>query len=183
MARFVHYPVWWCHIFTLYVRYMCVSPNSHVMWKSVILSSCWVFSSSVFVVGCLWLTAPVYTTHTSRVQLLTRFLHFSTRRWRMESADTCSCSLCNKFYTYLYHHTVLSDSTHSSVRQHIQFCQTVHKVLSDSTHSSVRQYTQFCQTVHTLQYSLIINTTGMKKLMIIHLLFKSNHKWLVGRVA
>ena len=24
----------------------------------------------------------------------------------MKSAETCSCSLCNKFYTYLYHHTV-----------------------------------------------------------------------------
>jgi len=55
MPQFVHYPVWWCHIFTLYVRCMCVSSNSHFMWKSVLLSSCWVFSSFVFVVGCLWL--------------------------------------------------------------------------------------------------------------------------------
>jgi len=27
----------------------------------------------------------------------------------MKSAETCSCSLCNKFYTYLYHHIVLLD--------------------------------------------------------------------------
>jgi len=25
----------------------------------------------------------------------------------MKSAETCSCSLCNKFYTYLYHHIVV----------------------------------------------------------------------------
>jgi len=27
----------------------------------------------------------------------------------MKSAETCSCSLCNKLYTYLYHHTVVLD--------------------------------------------------------------------------
>jgi len=27
----------------------------------------------------------------------------------MKSAETCSCSLCNKFYTYLYHHIVVLD--------------------------------------------------------------------------
>ena len=25
----------------------------------------------------------------------------------MERAETCSCSLCNKLYTYLYHHIVV----------------------------------------------------------------------------
>jgi len=27
----------------------------------------------------------------------------------MKSAGTCSCSLCNKFYTYLYRHIVVLD--------------------------------------------------------------------------
>ena len=27
----------------------------------------------------------------------------------MKRAETCSCSLCNKFYTYLYHHIVVLD--------------------------------------------------------------------------
>jgi len=27
----------------------------------------------------------------------------------MKSAETCSCSLCNKLYTYLYHHIVVLD--------------------------------------------------------------------------
>ena len=26
-----------------------------------------------------------------------------------KSAETCSCSLCSKFYTYLYHHIVVLD--------------------------------------------------------------------------
>jgi len=31
-------------------------------------------------------------------------------------AETCSCSLCNKFYTYLYHHIVVLDKyIHSSL--------------------------------------------------------------------
>jgi len=27
----------------------------------------------------------------------------------MERAETCSCSLCNKLYTYLYHHIFVLD--------------------------------------------------------------------------
>jgi len=27
----------------------------------------------------------------------------------MSSFETCSCSLCNKFYTYIYHHIVVLD--------------------------------------------------------------------------
>jgi len=27
----------------------------------------------------------------------------------MKSAETCSCSLCNKLYTYLYHYIVVLD--------------------------------------------------------------------------
>jgi len=27
----------------------------------------------------------------------------------MKRAETCSCSLCNKLYTYLYHHIVVLD--------------------------------------------------------------------------
>ena len=27
----------------------------------------------------------------------------------MKRAETCSCSVCNKLYTYLYHHTVVLD--------------------------------------------------------------------------
>ena len=37
------------------------------------------------------------------------FLHLSTWRWPMPSAETCSCSLCNKFYTYLCYHIVVLD--------------------------------------------------------------------------
>jgi len=34
----------------------------------------------------------------------------------MKRAETCGCSLCNKFYTCLYHHIVVSDKyTHSSL--------------------------------------------------------------------
>jgi len=34
----------------------------------------------------------------------------------MKSAETCSCSLCNKLYTYLYHHiVVLEKYIHSSL--------------------------------------------------------------------
>jgi len=34
----------------------------------------------------------------------------------MKSAETCNCSLCNKFYTYLYHHIVVLDKyTHSNI--------------------------------------------------------------------
>ena len=34
----------------------------------------------------------------------------------MKSAETCSCSLCNKLYTYLYHHIVVLDKyIHSSL--------------------------------------------------------------------
>ena len=33
----------------------------------------------------------------------------------MKSAETCSCSLCNKFYTYLYHHIVVLDSTYTAI--------------------------------------------------------------------
>jgi len=43
------------------------------------------------------LPTPVYTAHTSRVS----FFHFSTWRWPLSSAETCSCSLCNKLYMYL----------------------------------------------------------------------------------
>ena len=49
------------------------------------------------------LTSPLYIAHISRVQLLTKFFHFSTRRWPLSRAEICSCSLCSKFYTYLYH--------------------------------------------------------------------------------
>ena len=41
--------------------------------------------------------------------LLRFFFHLSTWRWPMKSAETCSCSLCNKCYTYLYHHIVVLD--------------------------------------------------------------------------
>ena len=27
----------------------------------------------------------------------------------MSSVETCSCSLCNKLYTYIYHHIVVLD--------------------------------------------------------------------------
>ena len=37
------------------------------------------------------------------VSCLLSFFHFSTWRWPVSSAETCSCSLFNKFYTYLYH--------------------------------------------------------------------------------
>ena len=90
----------------------------------------------------------------------------------MQCAETCSFSLCNKFYTYPYHRTALSDSTYTA----IQLCQTVHTL----QYSSVRQYIhcntalsdstytviQLCQTVHTLQYSVIINTTEMNRMII-----------------
>ena len=34
----------------------------------------------------------------------------------MKRAETYSCSLCNKFYTYLYHHIVVLDKyMHSNV--------------------------------------------------------------------
>ena len=34
----------------------------------------------------------------------------------MKRAETCSCSFCNKFYTYLYHHIVVLDKyTHSNL--------------------------------------------------------------------
>ena len=34
----------------------------------------------------------------------------------MKRAETCSCSLCNKLYTYLYHHIdVLDKYTHSNL--------------------------------------------------------------------
>jgi len=34
----------------------------------------------------------------------------------MKSAETCSCSLCNKFYTYFYHHIVVLDKNiHSNL--------------------------------------------------------------------
>jgi len=34
----------------------------------------------------------------------------------MKSAETCSCSLCNKFYTYLYRHIFMLDKyIHSSL--------------------------------------------------------------------
>jgi len=46
------------------------------------------------------------------------FRHFTLAifRLRNESAETCSCSLCNKFYTYLYHHiAVLDKYIHSNL--------------------------------------------------------------------
>jgi len=44
---------------------------------------------------------------------LLSFFNFSTWRWPMKRTETCSCYLCNKFYTYLYHHIVVSDSTYT----------------------------------------------------------------------
>jgi len=33
----------------------------------------------------------------------------------VKSAETCSCSLCNKFYTYLYHHIAVLDSIYTAI--------------------------------------------------------------------
>ena len=47
---------------------------------------------------------------------LLSFFHLSTWRWPMKRAKTCSCSLCNKFYTYLCHHiVVLGKYIHSNL--------------------------------------------------------------------
>ena len=41
---------------------------------------------------------------------------------RIVWAETCSCSLCNKLYTYLYHHIVVLDKyVHSNLVPLIQF--------------------------------------------------------------
>jgi len=41
---------------------------------------------------------------------------FRPWRWPMKRVETCSCSLCNKLYTYLYHHIfVLDKCIHSSL--------------------------------------------------------------------
>jgi len=40
----------------------------------------------------------------------------------MKSAETCSCSLCNKLYTYLYHHIVVLDKyMHSNLVHNLRF--------------------------------------------------------------
>jgi len=36
----------------------------------------------------------------------------------MKSTETCSCSLYNKFYTYLYHHIVVLDKYIHSILVH-----------------------------------------------------------------
>ena len=44
------------------------------------------------------------------------FFSFINLKMANENAETCSCSLCNKFYTYLYHHiAVLDKYIHSSL--------------------------------------------------------------------
>jgi len=56
----------------------------------------------------------LYTAHISWVYLHTMFFHFSTWRWPLSSAETCSCSLCSIFYTYLYHLYYFENIQHTS---------------------------------------------------------------------
>ena len=45
----------------------------------------------------------VYSQHKLSIAVYWTFFLFLTWRWPMSSAETCSCSLCNKFFIYLYH--------------------------------------------------------------------------------
>ena len=50
----------------------------------------------------------VYSIYTQvEYSCLLSFFLFINLKMANESAETCSCSLCNKLYTYLYHHIVV----------------------------------------------------------------------------
>ena len=42
-----------------------------------------------------------------------KFRHFTLAIFR-SNTETCSCSLCNKFYKYLYCHIVVLDNTYTA---------------------------------------------------------------------
>jgi len=52
----------------------------------------------------------------------------------MKRAETCSCSLRNKLYTYLYHHIVVLDKyIHSILVENSEFCKQAKYILLSIT--------------------------------------------------
>jgi len=93
----------WYHRFNYINLDIAYNSRTHVPTPPILHNTCKISYP-------LHLLPPHCIQHTQvEYSWLVSFFHLSTWRWPMKSAETCSCSLCNKLYTYLHHHVFVLD--------------------------------------------------------------------------
>jgi len=70
----------------------------------------------------------------------------TTWRWPLSSAETCSCTLCNKYYIYLYHQTKLC---------HTSTCTPLWLLLKQGQTGTIPLQSIRITTLHILWFTLI----------------------------